>query len=227
MYDWTKLRISDEPPVGPMPVIQLPPDEVIGSTAQMQRLARLLTYLDVPRRKVPEWVTNVCYSFEGEVRDSRGRLIDIDQDELERSFNKDRSYRWISDFWKWADRKPRQRAQERVVERLRYITAAAAVYEFEYGCFYDSISVLNPFHRLSDFENVEDAIAFRERHRFFFLTGYKMNDRYVSVSDYKIDHSLKARSFTVAAVARRYVKWLVTYLFPIMPKRMILWLISK
>ena len=231
MHDWKKFRILSEPREGPKPAIQLPPDYVIGSTAQMQRLARLLIYLDVSRRDVKDWITNTIHGFEGYVVDGRGRDFVLDDDELEAAFNeaeKDRKdYRWISDFWKWADRKPRQRAQTRVVERLRYLTAAAAVYEFQYGAFSNSISSLNPFHRLSDFEEVEDAIAFREQHRFFFLTGYEMRDRFAVDSDYKVDHSLKDRSFTIAAVASRYARWLLTYLYPIMPKRLIVWLISK
>ena len=140
----------------------------------MQRLARLLIYIDVPRRQVKDWITNTVHGFEGYVVDGRGRDFALDDDELEAAFNeakdRDKDYRWISDFWKWADRKPRQRAQARVVERLRYLTAAAAIYEFQYGEFGNSISSLNPFHRLSDFEEIEDAIAFHKRHRFFFLT---------------------------------------------------------
>ena len=232
MHDWKQLRISSEPSEEPKPAIRLPPDHVIGSTAQMQRLARLLIYIDVRRREVPEWITNTVHGFDGYVVDGRGRDFALDDDALEAAFNelknKDRKdYRWISDFWKWADRAPRQRAQARVVERLRYMTAAAAIYEFQYGAFSNAISSLNPFHRLSDFEEVEDAIAFRERHRFFFLTGYEMRDRFAVDSDYKVDPALKDRSFTVAAVASRYARWLLTYLYPIMPKRFIVWLISK
>ena len=176
MHDWRKFRISSEPSEGPKPAIQLPSDHVIGSTAQMQRLARLLIYIDGPRRPVEDWITNTVHGFEGYVVDGRGRDFSLDDDELEAAFNeardRDKDYRWISDFWKWADRKPRQRAQARVVERLRYLTAAAAVYEFQYGAFSNSISSLNPFHRLEDFEENDDAIAFSERHRFFFFAKY-------------------------------------------------------
>ena len=126
MHDWKKFRISSEPSEGPKPAIKLPPDHVIGSTAQMQRLARLLIYIDVPRRQVKDWITNTMHGFEGYVVDGRGRDFALDDDALEAAFNeandKDRKdYRWISDFWKWADRAPRQRAQARVVERLRLI----------------------------------------------------------------------------------------------------------
>ena len=233
MHDWKKFRISSEPSEGPKPAIQLPPDHVIGSTAQMQRLARLLIYIDVPRREVKDWITNTMHGFEGYVVDGRGRDFVLDDDELEAAFNeandKDKKdYRWISDFWKWADRAPRQRAQARVVERLRYMTAAAAVYEFQYGAFDDSISSLNPFHRLDDFEEIEDAIAFREKHRFFFLAGYEIRDRFGDGPVYRrMTPILMGRSFTLAAVASRYARWLLTYLYPISRKRFAVWLISK
>ncbi len=232
MHDWRKFRISSEPSEGPKPAIQLPADHVIGSTAQMQRLARLLIYIDVPRRHVTDWITNTIHGFEGYVVDGRGCDFALDDDELEAAFNEannkeKKDYRWISDFWKWADRTPRQRAQARVVERLRYLTAAAAVYEFQYGAFSNSISSLNPFHRFEDFEEIEDAIAFRERHRFFFIAKYEIRDRFRVANEYEVDHSLKDRSFTVAAVASRYARWFLTCLYPIMPKRLILWLIAK
>ena len=71
MHDWKKFRISSEPSEGPKPAIKLPPDHVIGSTAQMQRLARLLIYIDVPRRQVKDWITNTMHGFEGYVVDGR------------------------------------------------------------------------------------------------------------------------------------------------------------
>ena len=87
MQDWRKFRISSEPSEGPKPAIQLPSDHVIGSTAQMQRLARLLIYIDVPRREVKDWITNTIHSFEGYVVDARGRDFALDDDELEAAFN--------------------------------------------------------------------------------------------------------------------------------------------
>lgn len=218
MQDWRKLRVADEPKAGPKVALRLPTDQVIGSTSQMQRLARLLVCLDIPRREVPEWISNLCYSFEGRVEDSYGVPIDIDQDDLARSFNEDESYRWISDFVKWADRTPRQRAQERVIERLRYMTAAAAIYEFEYGQFNDSISSISPSSIAALSDRRENERALLNRVRFSFIAGLSVYQKIDLEARRKRNPYLSRRSLTLGAVACRYVMWLTTYIYPLLPK---------
>lgn len=223
MDDWKKLRISDEPKAGPKPVIQLPPDHVIASTRQMQKLARLLNYIDVPRRQVPEWVTNTFYAFEGYVIDEHGRDVAVDVDDFYAAFNEDEEFRWISDFLKWADVTPRQRAQRRVMPRLRYLSAAAAVYEFQYGEVDSSRRCLNPVLRFEQSELIDEIIGWQANRieAWFFR---RMNDRpaFRTGGKRRIDPQLRARSFSERAILRRYARWWMTKFFWIMPRSIII-----
>jgi hypothetical protein len=228
MNEWKKLRIATEVTSGPKPVLQLPPDHVIGSTRQMQFLARLLIYIDVPRREVPEWVTNTFYAFEGFVIDEHGRDVTIDVDEFYASFNEDAEFRWISDFLKFAQREPRQRAQRRVMDRLRYLTAAAAVYEYTYR--HDiamGIHCLNPARR---FDQAFDWDLLPGKWNptgleFVFCRLHKYRDyrdQFAHDDGLVDDPRLLKRSFTSRAIVRRFARWWLTHLFWFLPKSVIL-----
>jgi hypothetical protein len=72
--------------------------------------------------------------------DGDAREILFEPETVDESFNDDGSFRWISDFLKFASIEPRQRAQKRIIERLRLMNASVAVYEvylryaFHRGC---------------------------------------------------------------------------------------------
>lgn len=226
MNEWKILRIATEVSSGPKPVLQLPPDHVIGSARQMQFLARLLIYIDMPRREVPEWVTNTFYAFEGVVIDEHGRDITLDVDKFYASFNEDEEFRWISDFLKFAHREPRQRAQRRVMDRLRYLTAAAAVYEYTYHHGIGmGIHCLNPARRfeqafdwdlIGHFKPTGLEYIFCRFHHYTDRNQFRFDD---GLQD---DPRLLGRSFTSRAIARRFARWWLTYLFRFLPKSVIL-----
>jgi hypothetical protein len=227
MNEWRQLRIASEVSRGPKPVLQLPPDHIIGSTRQMQKLARLLIYIDVPRRQVPEWVTNTFYAFEGYVIDEHGRDVTLDVDEFYASFNEDEEFRWISDFLKFAQREPRQRAQRRVMERLRYLTAAAAVYEYTYRHEVKimGINCLNPARRFDQTFDIEGIMKFDPKgldYIFCRFHDFTIRDKFMLDDELKDDLRLAERSFTSKAIIRRFARWWLTYFFWFMPKSAIL-----
>ena len=199
-------------------VIQLHDDRTIGSIRHMQRLARLIVYLDLPRREVPDWLLNTVYGFGGEVRNADGELLDIDVDELYDAFNDEGEFRWISDLVLWNQMTPKQRAQGRIVARLRYLTMGAAVHEFRYG-FRESFDDLKPVHRATDRSGGDDMRP-QERmqagSRFSMYIGRKGDE--LSSRTYGVDHGFVYLIFNRATIRRRYATWLMTYLFPLVPR---------
>ncbi|KAB2921445.1 MAG: hypothetical protein F9K30_14380 [Dechloromonas sp.] len=216
---WTVLREPKESDADV--VIQLHDDEVIGSIRHMQRLARLIVYLDLSRREVPDWLLNTVYGFGGEVRSANGDALDIDVDELYNAFNDEGEFRWISDLVLWNQMTPKQRAQGRIVARLRYLTMGAAVHEFRYG-FRESFDDLNPSYRVSD-RSMGDDMRPQERMQndtqFSLYIGRKGDE--LSSRTYEVDHGFVYLLFDPATIRRRYVTWLMTYLFPLMPRSLL------
>lgn len=201
-------------------VILLHDDKTIGSVRHMQRLARLIVYLDLSRREVPDWLLNTFYGFGGEVRDIRGDVLDIDVDELYDAFNDEGDFRWISDLIQWNRSTPKQRAQGRVLQRLRYLTMGAAVHEFRYG-FRESLDELSPNHRAVDrspLGTMRPQCQFNEDDNSFSLYIGPKGDE-VSLRRYTIDHGLVFLRFTDAIIRLRYAKWIQTYFFPLVPRR--------
>jgi hypothetical protein len=109
-------------------------DERLGSKASMQKLARFFASLDkMPRRDIPFWMVDRLSEWEGAIWDGDNLTIIFGPETVDQSFNDDGSFRWISDFLKFATNEPRQRAQNRIIERLRLMTASVAVYEVHLG----------------------------------------------------------------------------------------------
>lgn len=209
-------------------VILLHDDETIGSVRHMQRLARLIVYLDLSRREVPDWLLNTFYGFGGEMRNARGAVLDIDVDELYDAFNDEGDFRWISDLILWTRATPKQRAQGRVLARLRYLTMGAAVHEFRYG-FRESLDDLSSHHRVTD-RSAGDGMRPQRQcadddNSFSLYIGAKRDE--VSLRRYIVDHGFVFLHFTRDTIRRRYAKWLVTYLFPLAPRSFLQRLIAS
>lgn len=213
---WSVLRAPKESDSDV--VIQLHDDKTIGSIRHMQRLARLIVYLDLSRREVPDWLLNTVYGFGGEVRSASGEALDIDVEELYAAFNDEGEFRWISDLVLWNQMTPKQRAQGRIVARLRYLTMGAAVHEFRYG-FRESFADLSPSHRATD-RLMNDDMRPQERMQndtqFSLYIGRKGDE--LSSRTYEVDHGFVYLLFDRATIRRRYATWLATYLFPLVPR---------
>jgi hypothetical protein len=92
-------------------------DTALRRYSHFQRLAVATAALEVSRRELPNVIADTVYEFKGRILWPNGtpyELPDIDD-----AFGGDGSFRWISDFIRFAEEPPRQHPQRRVIERLR------------------------------------------------------------------------------------------------------------
>ena len=99
-------------------------DEQLRRPSHFQRLAIATKDLGLSRRKIPDWIADEIYSFEGKIMRYDGRLFLVDDHDIDLAFNDDGSFRWLSDFIMFANKPPQQSPQERVLTRLRLIDLA-------------------------------------------------------------------------------------------------------
>ena len=88
------------------------------------RLAIATANLDMPRRKIPDWMATTIYLYDGLIVWPDGLPFLIPDTAIDDAFNDDGSFRWLSDFLKFAVRSPRQKPQRRILPRLRLIDLA-------------------------------------------------------------------------------------------------------
>jgi len=94
-------------------------DTALRRLSHFQRLAIATAALPVSRRQLPNLIADTLYNFNGKIVWPNGTpyvLPDIDA-----AFGDDGSFRWVSDFIRFAEEPPRQHPQRRVIERLRLI----------------------------------------------------------------------------------------------------------
>ena len=100
--------------------IQLKSDAVLKSRAYIYRLACAYDEEDFGRRELPDFLCDI-WEFEGVIYNAKGWVIpvfDIDPDTIFRT-DQDPSCKWFSDWKKAALAGPKQKAQDRVMERIR------------------------------------------------------------------------------------------------------------
>lgn len=107
---------------------------VVASDAELRRRAyfrrmamatrALMEELELSRRTFPDWLADVIYLYEGPVVLRGGNAFRVTDSAIDDAFGDDGSFRWLSDFVRFADTPPRQAPQWRVIERLRLIDLA-------------------------------------------------------------------------------------------------------
>lgn len=103
---------------------------VVASDSQLlrkspvHRLAMATRALELPRREIPNWIADQLFGFEGAIVWPDGRAFDLTDTAIDDAFNDDGSFRWLSDFLRFAEEPPKQRPQSRVLDRLRLIDLA-------------------------------------------------------------------------------------------------------
>lgn len=115
-------------------VLHIPSDAELLESWHVRRLAADLKGVGVSRRNMLDWLSDVVYGFKGDFIGPDGKIIpvpDLD-DEFPESeeWNEEEkpdSYKWFSDFMRWADREPKQAIQKKVAARIRFIKMAMAV----------------------------------------------------------------------------------------------------
>jgi hypothetical protein len=99
-------------------------DSQLSRKSHVQRLAMAARALELPRRAIPDWIADQIYGFEGAILWPDGRAFELSDTAIDDAFNDDGSFRWLSDFLRFAETEPRQRPQARVLDRLRLIDLA-------------------------------------------------------------------------------------------------------
>jgi len=99
-------------------------DAQLSRKSHVQRLAMATRALELPRRAIPDWIADQVYAFEGAILWPDGTPFSITDTAIDEAFNDDGSFRWLSDFLRFAEMEPRQRPQARVLGRLRLIDLA-------------------------------------------------------------------------------------------------------
>lgn len=108
-----------------------PPKAIVVATdaellriSHFRRLAMATRALHMPRREIPNWIADTLFEFTGIVTWPDGKLFEVDDDDIDLAFNDDGSFRWLSDFLRFADHEPAQSPQLRIISRLRLIDLA-------------------------------------------------------------------------------------------------------
>jgi hypothetical protein len=98
----------------------------------LNQLASFYRGLQLPRREIPNWIADKLASWEGGLSYDEIFEFSTDDESIDRAFNHEGSFRWISDFVKFSDEKPKQKAQYRIMDRLLIMSAAAAIDEYRF-----------------------------------------------------------------------------------------------
>lgn len=109
------------------PVIAVATDWQLSQPEHYMRLADELAAMDLPRRRVRQWVEDAIYCFDGEIVQPNGQALQIDDTFMDRAFGDDWTYRWISSFQLVRKRPWRYAPQQRVINRLRLIDLALRI----------------------------------------------------------------------------------------------------
>lgn len=99
-------------------------DRQLSRKSHVQRLAMATRALELPRRAIPDWIADRVFGFDGAVVWPDGEPFAISDTAIDEAFNDDGSFRWLSDFLRFAEEAPRQRPQARVLDRLRLLDLA-------------------------------------------------------------------------------------------------------
>lgn len=110
--------------------VRMPTRDQVSEPDEVTRLANVLVGLRLARRALPDWIADQVYFFEGKLRcPETGRYLISEDFDVEQALSGDESHRWFSDFLKFAQTPPSQRAQARVVERLKLIHIAVSIHQ--------------------------------------------------------------------------------------------------
>lgn len=99
-------------------------DDQLRRQSHFQRLAIATKALGLSRRKVPDWIADEIFTYEGMILEVDGRDFLVGDNDIDAAFNDDGSFRWLSDFLDFANRTSQQAPQHRVLARLRLIDLA-------------------------------------------------------------------------------------------------------
>jgi hypothetical protein len=114
------------------PVAVIPSDDTLREPDAVQDIARKVVALGCSRRRVADEVAETIFAYEGAlVQIGRGQVCYCTIDDVDAHLNPEdeASYRWLSDLMAASDKRPLQKAQHRVIGRLRILAVTFAMRE--------------------------------------------------------------------------------------------------
>lgn len=112
--------------------IVVPHSNTFRSQAVVQRMAMVVSALDISRREMPNWMADQFLAFDGRGGQFVTQTGDIVRlPDIDRFFPDDGSFTWFSDLKKMAVNPPRQLPQWRVLPRLQLLYLAIAAWRPE------------------------------------------------------------------------------------------------
>lgn len=126
MTDSSETRYVGFPGLLSPPYVALTNDVLSDPDFQFD-LATALGRVAKSRREIPDWVADVFYHFNGTITWEDGREYPIHDVDWELAWNDAGTFRWISNFLKLPLNPWKQKAQRRVLARMRLIALALAI----------------------------------------------------------------------------------------------------
>jgi hypothetical protein len=108
-------------------LIIVPDDAALLTREAYQRIALATAQLNLPRRKIPDWMADRLYRDDVMFAFGDGAPFILTDNAIDEAFNEDGSFRWLSDLMRFADASPRQAPQIRLLPRLRLLALAFAI----------------------------------------------------------------------------------------------------
>lgn len=99
-------------------------DDELLRNSHVRRLATATRGLGLSRREIPNWMADTIFRFEGKIIWSGGKTFILHDEGIDKAFNEDGSFRWLSDFMYFGERELKQAPQYRTLHRLRLIDLA-------------------------------------------------------------------------------------------------------
>ena len=118
-FDELRATLPGTAPNDTVRTVVVASDTALRSLSHFQRLAIATAALPVSRRELPNLIADTVYSFKGKIVWPNGTPYDLP--EIDEAFGGEGSFRWVSDFIRFAEEAPRQHPQRRIIERLRLI----------------------------------------------------------------------------------------------------------
>lgn len=117
---------NDNSPRGPYTIV-IPDDDVLLNPVTVHRLAIALQGYALARRHVPDFIVDTVYGYPGIILNADRTVFCICRMDVDEAFNDDGTFRWVSDFLRFTMAPPKQRAQLRILKRLRLIALALII----------------------------------------------------------------------------------------------------
>jgi hypothetical protein len=125
---WVDCRCTFANDNEPDGCVAIPTRDIILTRSYFHRLAIATANLNLSRRKVPDWMADALYR-DDIIFTYHGKRVTFWDDAIERAFNHELGFRYISDLVMFAEHAPRQRPQGNVARRLQLIATSFWVHQ--------------------------------------------------------------------------------------------------